>query len=158
GDRKLAERLAHTVKGVAGNIGIASIYAVAAKLESAIRDGDAAVPGLLNQFAPLLARQVRLIQQALREVTPVQPEAAGSARFDSDAASSAVERLRVLLEASDGDAGEAFHPLADAMGGKVGKLRLDALHAAITDFDFKGALLKLDEIVKECDVNEKRRK
>src|SRR5208283_2735173 len=102
GDRKLAERLAHTVKGVAGNIGITSIYAEAAKLESGVRDGEAAVPGLLTQFASLLARQVQLIQQALRQATPIQPRATAGFPFDPDAASSAVERLRVLLEASDG--------------------------------------------------------
>jgi CheY-like chemotaxis protein len=158
GDRKLAERIAHTVKGVAGNIGIASIYAASGKLESAVRDGDAAVPGLLNQFASLLARQVQLIQQAVREVTPVQPQTAASAPFDANAASSAVERLRVLLEASDGDAAEAFPRLAEALGDRGKKPRLDALNAAITDFDFEGALLKLDEIAKECGVNEKRRK
>jgi len=158
GDRKLAERLAHTVKGVAGNIGIASIYAAAAKLESGIRDGDATVPELLNQFASLLTRQIQLIQQAVRDVTPVQPESPRGTRFDADAASSAVERLRVLLKASDGDAAEAFHPLAEALGDKGDKSRLDALNTAISDFDFAGALLKLDEIAAECGVNETRRK
>jgi len=40
----------------------------------------------------------------------------------------------------------------------VGKPRLDALNAAISDFDFEGALSKLDEIAEQCHVNETRRK
>ena len=158
GDRNLAERLAHTVKGVAGNIGITSLYDAAAKLESAIRNQDAAVLELLNQFASLLARQVSLIQEALRHVQSVPPESVRSARFDPDSASSSVARLRALLEASDGDAAEAFRPLADALGDKVGRSQLDALNAAIAEFDFDGALLRLDEIAEECGVNETRRK
>ena len=38
GDIKLAERIAHTVKGVAGNIGITEVQSAAQKLEKAIRD------------------------------------------------------------------------------------------------------------------------
>ena len=46
GDRERAERLAHTLKGVAGNLGIATVQQVAAKVEHAIRDGDGSVRGL----------------------------------------------------------------------------------------------------------------
>ena len=41
GEHKLAERIAHTVKGVAGNIGITEVQSVPAqKLENALRDDD----------------------------------------------------------------------------------------------------------------------
>ena len=40
GDLKLAERIAHTVKGVAGNMGIGQVFAAAEKLERAIRDAE----------------------------------------------------------------------------------------------------------------------
>ncbi len=43
GDRKLAERIAHTVKGVAGNLGIMEVQSVAQKLEKALRDGEGQV-------------------------------------------------------------------------------------------------------------------
>ena len=54
GDRKLAERIVHTVKGVAGNIGIGKVFAAAEKLERAIHEVDAAVPALAtkNSFFP----------------------------------------------------------------------------------------------------------
>jgi len=39
GDQKLSQRLAHTVKGVSGNIGAGELQEIAAQLESAIKDG-----------------------------------------------------------------------------------------------------------------------
>jgi two-component system sensor histidine kinase/response regulator len=42
GDRSLAERLAHTLKGVAGNIGAAGVQSSAAALERAIRERSSA--------------------------------------------------------------------------------------------------------------------
>ncbi len=38
GDLKLAERIAHTVKGIAGNLGINEVESLARKLEIEIRD------------------------------------------------------------------------------------------------------------------------
>jgi CheY-like chemotaxis protein len=153
GDRERAERIAHTVKGVAGNIGISQLCSAAERLERAIREGDAAVPAFLGKFAYLLSRQVQLIQQALRDRTPARPERGESTEFDAPAASAAVARLQALLEASDGDALEAFVTLADVVAGRVGQAQLDALSAAISEFNFEGALLQLGEIAQACGVH-----
>ena len=152
-DRKLAERLAHTIKGVAGNIGIKQIHSAAEKLEKAIRQEDAAVPALLEEFASLLGPQVETIRQVLGDITPVGLEVKGSPRFDAEAASTAVERLKALLQASDADAEEAFSRMQDAVAGHVEKGRLNALGAAISEFDFEGALTRLDEITREYNLN-----
>jgi two-component system, sensor histidine kinase and response regulator len=150
GDRELAERIAHTVKGVAGNIGLGQVFAAAEKLEKAIREKDAVVPALLEEFSLVLSRQGRAIRQALCEVTPDQPARwKTSAAFDARAASVATARLGALLESSDGDAAEAFLAVEDILAGTLDKSRLDALSAAISEFDFEGALLKLNEITKE---------
>ena len=58
GDNKLAERIAHTVKGVAGNIGLGNVFTAAEKLERAIREGDSAVPALAEEFALVVSRQI----------------------------------------------------------------------------------------------------
>jgi len=147
GDRKLAKRIVHTVKGVAGNIGLEQIFTAAEKLERAVRDGDAAVPALVAEFAEVLRRQVQAIRAALHDVMP--DEAAKSRRFDAQAASAAMAHLRLLLESSDGDAAEAFLALVSALAGTFDESRLQALSAAIDEFDFDGALSMLDEITKE---------
>jgi signal transduction histidine kinase/DNA-binding response OmpR family regulator/HPt (histidine-containing phosphotransfer) domain-containing protein len=154
GDLKLAERIAHTVKGVAGNIGITEVQTTAQKLEKAIRDGHDSVPSLLDEFAASLRIQVDAIRQALRESAPTMPQEARTSPFNGEAASGAIVRLRTLLETSDGAAEEAFHSLQDAAKGAVEKSQLDALGAFINDFDFEGALVKLDEIAEICARNE----
>jgi PAS domain S-box-containing protein len=155
GDRKLAERIAHTVKGVAGNIGLGKVFTAAEKLERAIRKVDSTVPALAEEFALVLCRQVEAIQQAMRDVMPDR-RAEGGRRpgFDARAASKAIVHLRALLESSDGEAAEAFLALEDALAGTtMDKARLRALTAAISEFNFDGALLKLDEIVMEYGAN-----
>jgi hypothetical protein len=101
---------------------------------------------LLDDFAALLGTQVHDIEQALHASAPAKSEEARPSPFDEEAASSAIARLRVLLEASDGDTEEAFRRLQDAVAESVEKTQLDALSASINDFDFEAALVKLDEI------------
>jgi hypothetical protein len=68
----------------------------------------------------------------------------------------AAARLRVLLEANDADAPEAFPTLAEALKGAVDAARLDALRTAVNGFDFDRALSKLVEIIEEYGANWKR--
>jgi CheY-like chemotaxis protein len=148
GDRKLAERIAHTVKGVAGNIGLGSVFAAAEKLERAIRDAE--VPVVLEEFSQVLTQQVEAIHQAMRDAVPDwRAEREKGAGFDVRAASAAIAHLRALLESGDGDAIEAFLALEGVLAGICDKSRLSALNAAISEFDFSGALSKLDQIEKE---------
>jgi signal transduction histidine kinase/DNA-binding response OmpR family regulator/HPt (histidine-containing phosphotransfer) domain-containing protein len=153
GDRGLAERIAHTVKGVAGNIGITGVQSAAQKVEKAVREGQDSVPALLGEFASLMKTQVSAIEQALRDTAAVQPEEASTAPFCEETAVAAIDRLRTLLEASDGGAEEAFRNLHAAVAGAVDKPQLDALNASITDFDFETALLKLNQIAEHCAPN-----
>ena len=111
------------------------------------------MPALLRQFASLLGTQVHAIEKALGDSAPARPEQARTSPFNGEMASKAIARLRALLEASDGDAGEAFSSLQDAVAGAVEKPRLDALSASINDFDFEVALVKLEEIGEECARN-----
>ncbi len=153
GDLKLAERIAHTVKGVAGNLGITEVQSVAQRLEKALRDGEGTVSAVLGEFAEAMSAQVQAIEKALRDSASTRSETAQTSPFDGKAAAAAIGRLRSLLEASDGDAEESFRSLQDAVAGVVEKPYLDSLSASINDFDFDAALLKLDEIAKRCARN-----
>ena len=151
GDAQLAERIAHTVKGVAGNLGITEVQSAAQKLENAIRHEQESVPALLDQFATTLRVNVTLINDALRDDAALPAEA--PAPFNGESAAVAIARLRTLLEASDGDAQEAFRTLQTAVAGTVQKPYLDTLSETINDFDFEAALVKLDEIARLCEPN-----
>jgi len=149
GDRQMAERIAHTVKGVAGNLGIKQVQAAAEKLERGIHDGDAGVSAILQNFTSLLRPQFAAIQQALGTSGAAIPESVSKESFDPAAVSREVQRLRSLLLASDGNSEETLRTLESALAGHVEKAQLDALACDIGEFDFTGALLKLDDIVKE---------
>ena len=153
GDLKLAERIAHTVKGVAGNLGIAEVHSVAQKLEKALREGEGTVSAVLAEFGSVMGAQVQAIEKALGDSAGGWQETVQALPFDGEAAAAAIARLRRMLEASDGDAEESFLSLRAAVAGVVEKPCLDGLGASINDFDFEAALVKLDEIAKRCARN-----
>jgi CheY-like chemotaxis protein len=145
-DRALAERLAHTIKGVAGNIGIVKIQDVAAKVEKAIRENDGSAPALLAELEPVLDCQVRLIRSSLGERQP----AATPTSFNAEAVAPAIERLQNLLEANDGDAADAAQRVADVLTGVVDAKLLEALRQSVSQFEFDAALANLREIAGAC--------
>jgi len=151
-DRKTAERIAHTVKGVAGNLGVTRIQVSAEKLERALRGGGADAPAALSEFSALLGPQAEAIRRALGASRPAP--AAASEPFDAARVGPAIGRLRKLLAASDGGAADAFGDLSSVMAGSIGTPRLDALGGAIDEFDFEGALSMLDAIARECGASE----
>jgi two-component system, sensor histidine kinase and response regulator len=154
GDTKLAEQIAHTVKGVAGNIGLGIVFTVAEKLERAIREASVAIHVVGEEFTLKVSRQVQAIQLAMRDVIPDRPAKAGRIPgFDARAASAEIAHFRALLESGDSDAVEAFLTLERALLTICDKERLSALGAAISEFDFDCARIKLDEIQEEYGTN-----
>ena len=152
-DTKLAERIAHTVKGVAGNLGIATVQSSAAVIEKAVRENDPATEDLLKEFDKVLQAQVRKVSAALGATQPVSAAAPAATAFNAEAASDAAVRLKDLLDACDGDSEEVFASLRDAVGGKIDSAKLNALGDSIRDYDFESAASRLNEIVQELGLN-----
>jgi len=150
GDSHLAERMVHTIKGVAGNIGLGKVLEAAEKLEGAIRREEADRFRLFEEFTLVLKHQVQAIRQAIFDAGLGQEAKWGkSETFDAQSATTAIAHLRALLETSDGNAAEAFLAVENILARRVDKSRLEALSTAISEFDFEGALLKLNEITRE---------
>ena len=124
GERKVAERLAHTVKGVAGNIGAKAVQAAAADLEKALRSdgGTLRLESLRNKLGGELAGLRAAVSSLLgpeEEERPPQTVAPA----DPAQLKAAVERLSALLCDSDAAAidlleseGAALRSLFDAQG------------------------------------------
>jgi signal transduction histidine kinase/CheY-like chemotaxis protein/HPt (histidine-containing phosphotransfer) domain-containing protein len=148
GDRASAERLAHTLKGVAGNLGVGCVQAAAAKIEHAIRESGSSVPALIAELTSILVPQVAAIRIALDAVAPVLPAVPG--QFDPAAAALAVTRLKSLIKVNDGDAADEIESVANSLAGAADPARLAALRSAIADFDFEKASRELDEIARTC--------
>jgi transcription elongation factor len=89
----------------------------------------------------------------MNNATPHNLNEERNTQFDAQVVSTAIARLRALLASRDGDAVEVFHGLENTLTGLVDNQRLEALRAAISEFNFKGAVLKLDEIAERYRTN-----
>ena len=148
GDRATAERLAHTVKGVAGNIGLGSVQAAAGRVEHGIRAGEADVAAWLAELDATVGPQLRAIRDALA-AAPAPPRAKAATEGEARAA---IDRLRQLIEANDGDASDAAQAVADALAARADAGALARLRDALAAFDFDGAASELEQVVKTCHI------
>jgi CheY-like chemotaxis protein len=90
GDHALAERIAHTVKGVAGNIGITEVQSLAEELERALSDGEINVSPLLVEFASVMGTQVHTIERALFASAAARTEEVRTWPFNRGASAGAI--------------------------------------------------------------------
>lgn len=157
GDQKLAVRIAHTARGVAGTLGITSVQALAGDLEAGIGEKASDLAAKLGKFTTVLELQVHAIRRALAEASSAEEERAIVGPFDAAIASEAIARLRRLLEGNDPEAAAEFGALAGAVAGRSDNVRLHELREAVDELDFEGALIKLKQIAEECGVGEGRK-
>ena len=102
GDRELAERVAHTLKGVAGNIGAKAVQTAAGALEKVIREGTeaAAVAAARQQVVAALDPLLAQLPTALSLPLPAPgtpPPTVTPAATDPAQSREACARLRQLL-------------------------------------------------------------
>jgi len=143
GDRKTAERLAHTLKGVCGNVGADQIQEAARVLEAAIKAGqddtDTELAAVRRELAPVVA--------VLADIDQPGPEAGHEViALDMDEVHSMLVRLRSLLEDDDVDATELLESLQQRYAGSNFAAAFDPLAQAIGDYDFEVALKYLEEL------------
>jgi len=149
GDHSQAERLAHSLKGVAGNLGIDQIFVLAGNLESAIRESHAVTAALIDELTSALDHQILIIRTALLADSVNEGKRFDARPADRREALAAIARLRERLEASAADAPGVFAEMAEILRGTVAARQLDALGASVKAFDFDAAVAKLDEISDE---------
>ncbi|WP_416465114.1 response regulator [Pseudomonas sp. LFS044] len=136
GDRATAERMAHTVKGVAGNLGFSGLQAMAGKLETAI-GAHAESDALVNELIEALSLAVHAIRQALGS-----GQAAPAVVSSVDWAQHAIALIH-LLEANDGAAPDYMEQYADSLRGALGQDSFEQLMNEVNNFDFEAARLTL---------------
>ena len=121
GDRSTAERLAHTVKGVAGSLGAGAVQAAGGVLEKAIGDGadaDRCAPlcdALAHELTTLIARLGPAYAAA-----PAAAAAAPAAPFDPATGRPIVERMLERLANFDADAADDLDTHRDVFRALLG--------------------------------------
>ncbi len=141
GDAQGAQRIAHTVRGVAGNIGLAPLQATAAALEQAIGRQAADCVAEQAAFGADLAAAIATVRTALARLEPA-PTADEVAAPPEQAAAVAAQ-LASLLDANDGDAGDYFAAHRNALCQALGSDAMAQVEAALGDYEFETALQHL---------------
>jgi CheY-like chemotaxis protein/signal transduction histidine kinase len=100
-DHALAEREAHTVKGVAANLGMEALLAVSGELEAAIKAADkSAIDGVQGRFALELETTVQTITNAFPDMSKAENVAASSNKEDMKVNTENDTRLILVAEDS----------------------------------------------------------
>ncbi|MBU2547045.1 MAG: PAS domain S-box protein [Proteobacteria bacterium] len=153
-DIETARRLAHTIKGVAGNIGASGVHEAAKDLELAI----ITKPGESETSLDRLNRELAVVLASLKrfaETEPVETVPAASGEIDP----ALVEELRVrlielaeLIERFDTNAETVFEEMKGALGRMLPQ-ETERFERLVGDFEFSEALEVLGEMARSLNVD-----
>ncbi|SFX29855.1 response regulator [Marinospirillum alkaliphilum] len=149
GDQPLAERLVHTLKGVAGNIGATGIQQQAAELEQLLRKGQkaAAAPiqqNLLDQLQQLLDGLASWVSARQPAASPADlpPEQAGEA---GERVQQYLPELRQQLQDYDAAASSRVDELLSGPLSSIDRQCLEQVAEQLVGYDFEAALAVLNQ-------------
>ncbi len=150
GDLNTAERIAHTLKGVAGNIGATPLQQSAAVLETRLREKQARP--LLDEALHETAGLLQNLLIALIAALPTETIAAEAASVDAAQLQVICRKLHDLMQDNDPEAAELFTEhramLQAAFPEVVGEIET-ALH----DFEFDAAWAALQKASMQAGIS-----
>ncbi len=150
-DFATAERLAHTLKGVAGNIGASELQMAMAQVEAALRDRVD-----VSQVRPLLTEPAALLAALLGELSaklPPEDEAplVQGAITDPQQLATLCQQLAALLADDDAQAADLLQEQGPALRAALHS-GYRAIEAAVADYDFDTALKALHTAAAQANI------
>ncbi len=147
GDKALAQRLAHTLKGVAATMGVNAVSAAAQRIEEALKTGEDIGNGV-GDLADCLAPAIAGIRSTIVEPPPASAPPAASAAECADQ----LRTLKILLENDDGEAADFIVKISPGLAGVVPADEMAALSRTVGEYDFPAALIALDSVCRRLSV------
>jgi CheY-like chemotaxis protein len=142
-DAKSAERLAHSMKGVAGTLGMSVLAEASGQLEAALHESPGHAGMALQPFAEALAHMLA----AVEKVYGADPSMHDTTLLDETQIDALMLKLLNLLNECDGDSVDVYYDLRDSLASQVDVSLLDRLGNAIAnEFNFSAARQYLDQI------------
>jgi PAS domain S-box-containing protein len=152
-DQESATRLAHTLKGVSGNIGAHDVQAAAKELESACKEGKSgkALESKLITLQGVLVIAITDIEnlkgkEARKTSAPSQP-------IDQAVLEPLIRELARLISEDDTDASDRLEELEQQLGTSRHKSVINKLDSAISSYDFDLAFNQLKVLCSELDLD-----
>lgn len=157
GDFERAQRMAHTIKGLAGNLGAASLSESSGTLESRLQNGAK------EDLEELLSQIERDLREVLDSAAVLESQAAPESKEDRvpdgvdtpDATELAVliVELDALIRKGHFGSFEAFQALQDKMGHNGPQEKMNQLKELLDKFDFSAARKVLDSIAASLEIS-----
>ncbi len=148
-DFATAELLAHTLKGVAANIGAHELHLEMDRLESALRERQSQqqLMTLLDAPAATLAQLLSDLQASL----PATPPAVVASSFDRTEVRAVCRELRELLAYDNPQAAEVLREYAPALKAALTE-GYQSIETSVDAFDFPAALQALEKAAATADI------
>lgn len=148
GDKALAERTAHTAKGVSGNIGAADAQTAAGELEGAIRKDEAEgrLEEVLSKFSFAIGTAITNIQATLGSPPESPRITTDGKRLDPFELRKILQKLTLYAEESDSEAFEYLDSVREEIGSSFPPQDFEELEAAMKAYDFAAALATLGRL------------
>jgi HPt (histidine-containing phosphotransfer) domain-containing protein len=143
-DKEPAVRLAHTIKGLAGNIGATALAAIAAKAESELHSDQRSDDTLGS-----LREEVKNLLQQLDGIHGDKPSRQPTATFDKAHAAQILEQLSAMLEEYDVAVGDFLERNKASLGTAELSTPLKSLEKAIADYDYEQAMQQLSNMLEK---------
>ena len=147
GDVETAARLAHTVKGVSGNLGGDNLYQAASELEKAIKEGKnlVLVMAEFDSQLKVVIDGIRVVEERL--TAQQEPEDSGAeVRVDKEAVKTLLQEIAQLLESDLTEAMNRLEALNRHLANSSVKEEFKRLEKQIESFDTDTALKTVETI------------
>jgi CheY-like chemotaxis protein len=136
-DSATAQRIAHSLKGAAANLGANALAIAAGSTEVAIKTQSEVEPALVEMERTLFA-SVAAIQKTLPSAEKVQPTMSGNG--DPAIVLQPLSHLKKLLEADDSEAAEFILEAEGSFSAVLSRTEIETLTRMVSDFDYESAL------------------
>ncbi len=143
-DKEPAVRLAHTIKGLAGNIGATALETIAATAESELQHDQRSVETLDS-----LRAEVKNLLQQLAAIHGDSSIGQSTATFDKAQAKQLLEQLNAMLEEYDVAVADFLERHKASLNTPELSTPLKSLEKAIADYDYEQAMQQLGNMLEE---------
>jgi CheY-like chemotaxis protein len=137
----LAQRIAHTLKGLAATIGAGDVSNAAQLIELGLKNGET-----VDASIDTLAARLTQVIDGIRAALAMAPTALNAPTATRAECVDQLSRLKKLLESDDGDAAEFVRQIAPGLSGVLAEQELADLSRSVGEYDFAAALAALDGV------------
>jgi CheY-like chemotaxis protein len=153
-DLATAQRIAHTIKGVAGSIGAGDLQCDAESLETAFKEAQQNLyPELLSRLEDALAPVMQGLAVLAAHGETEEPGKEDGGPVDVEAIMPSLDELQTLLEEMDPEAEDKVTDLKAQLGGGAHQKLMNTLSKQVGEFEFEDARETLAKLRKALETD-----